>query len=502
MSKYCVNIDWFEVFTYEPADCTGPEWYEALGFKVVRRSYGTRVFNQMFTLIGKDGLPWLEVRRDPASKKSSGGVLFDGACKLRLVNRACYDWFPVAELYDFLSSLGFHYKKYQLCAISRVDLCVDFLDGAMIWDNVRPFDPSLKDRGRILNDSGTPSVVRGTECIYRDSVSCSDFIKLYTGGAMWKIGAAKMQAWGEEFSDGIHYHALKFGSTSSMVSTKLYNKTLEMAQVHVKPWIVESWVKAGLLHDEQDTTPVWRLEFSVQSGVDEWVCERNLKTEEPFTLSNTIEAWQDTANYSRFLRGLISHYFCFATKETASNKYRCHRFCPLLYSAGMAFKPIHLHNVAKEHGRTEKIVLNKLQRLYDDGKVPERYKPAFDSVMWLLQSLYGIRNLCESRDFDTEEIKRVMATYNEELIEEMFDAVICDHSRPKEHRDLAELCYSVFHRDFVQFARELYENKPYSITAVRLAARNKMSVEERITLRHIKAQLARKNGEILLEYEE
>ena len=105
MKQLCINIDWFEVFCYEPADFGRPRDYEQMGFRVAIRDYGTRVFKQMFTVIA-GGNPWIEVRREPKSIASEGGIMNDGACSIRLVNRSCYEPDAVKTLYTFLASVG------------------------------------------------------------------------------------------------------------------------------------------------------------------------------------------------------------------------------------------------------------------------------------------------------------------------------------------------------------------------------------------------------------
>lgn len=452
MANFCINIDWFEVFTYEPEDCYGPQWYEQLGYKVADRGYGTRVFNEMFTLI-VDGHPWLEVRRDPCSKKRHGGILPDKACTLRLVNRALYDWFPINDLFNFMRDLGFKYKTNRLCCVSRVDLAIDFIDKSFEID-------------------GTP-------------VTCNDFIKRYMSGEWWKIGASKVEAYGEEFADGMHYHALKFGSPTSMVGTKLYNKTLEMAQIKMKPYIIENWINAGLLTDDQDTAEVWRLEFSIHGNADGWV-EEKTPVQDNYYQSNDIEAYVHTENYITFLKGLISHYFCFAKKEPGKSKYRCTRFSPLAVPASTGYRPIHLANNKLNSGRGEKVVINKLAKMRDSGLVDERYTNLIDAVIYLFGILYGQRRIGQSPDTDI----KVFTDYCEEVtrqnITQAFEYIIGnDRDYSQEDRYCVERAYALYRRKIEDFAVETWRKQPYSISAVEFAKREHMSPEEMIERRHL-----------------
>lgn len=58
--------------------------------------------------------------------------------------------------------------------------------------------------------------------------------------------------------DTLHFNALTIGKRSSDACCYLYNKTLEMKEGQMKPWIVQAWKDAGLNIDE-----VWRLEISL-----------------------------------------------------------------------------------------------------------------------------------------------------------------------------------------------------------------------------------------------
>lgn len=475
MNKYCINLDWFEVFTYEPTDCTGPEFYEDLGYVVNVREYGTRVYRQMFTLIDREGHPWIEIRRDPASKKSQGGVLDDKACSIRLVNRTCYDWLPINDLYNFLSNLGFHYRKYELCSISRVDLCVDFLDGSL----------------------SVPELGSGT----RVPVRCGEFIRRFMGGEWWKIGNARVQAFGEEFSDGMHFHALKFGSPTSMVSTKLYNKTLEMAQVKIKPHIIESWVNAGLLQDENDTAQVWRLEFSINSNCDDWIAEAVMPSEDPYYQQNTLAAFVQTANYSRFLRGLISHYFRFALKEEGKTKYKASRFLPFSLPADCAFRPVHLQPERRTSGRGEKVVINKLMQLKEKLPLAAKFSKAIDTTLWLLNSVYCNHAVSGSEIDDEEVLARQLADYDEATITEAFREIIGNVHYGPHAREVAEMCWGIWNREFIQFARARWAKSPYSITAVRFLDPNAPSVEEKVKIRHLRSWYEWKHrNSLVLDY--
>ncbi|MGD7646410.1 hypothetical protein, partial [Ralstonia pseudosolanacearum] len=59
------------------------------GCEVLEREYGTRIYREMFVIYGSDGLPAIEVRRNPASS-GLNGIHDAEETHIRLVNRMCY----------------------------------------------------------------------------------------------------------------------------------------------------------------------------------------------------------------------------------------------------------------------------------------------------------------------------------------------------------------------------------------------------------------------------
>ena len=65
-SPRCCNIDWLEVFVFEPIDVPhDADFFRENGYTVHERAYGTRVYRQMFILDDSWGQPAIEIRRDP-----------------------------------------------------------------------------------------------------------------------------------------------------------------------------------------------------------------------------------------------------------------------------------------------------------------------------------------------------------------------------------------------------------------------------------------------------
>lgn len=285
----CVNIDWLEVYVLEdsqryPCDA---DYFRRAGYFVKERDYGTRNYSQAFCIEDKEGNPWIEVRRAPQSSNSSFSGYVRESCNLRLVNRYCYSPTCIKDFTDFLLLHGYIFKH-----IFRIDLCYDF----------------------TRFDSGDDP---------------ETFAKRYICGRYRKINQAKIAVIGDDTWSQFDWQSLKWGNEKSMVSTKLYDKTLELkANKTDKTYIKYAWWNDGLidhpiecykLNDAGEKTypHVWRIEFSMKSKARNWITiefqggKKVKKKQVPHRLDmfDTKEKmWQ------RF-EELAFHYFRFKHKE-------------------------------------------------------------------------------------------------------------------------------------------------------------------------------------------
>lgn len=226
----CINYDWVEVFCtespYQPL--TREEWLNT-GYSprdIIYRDYGTPVYDEMITLCA-EGHKMIEIRRCPKSKQSEGGIMPDRACHIRLSNRACYLPDPIGFLIAFLRAHSITYVSTK-----RMDICLDF----------NHFDcGDLPER----------------------------FLMKYSQNKYAKVHQTRLHPHGNDEWQCKRYNSIKWGSPTSMITTKLYDKSLELKQVADKPWIRDAWTAAGLnVH-----TPVWRCEFSISADLKNIVRE-------------------------------------------------------------------------------------------------------------------------------------------------------------------------------------------------------------------------------------
>lgn len=293
----CINIDWLEVYAREPSisEIRDAAYFENRGIRVSIREYGTRVYKQMFTIYDEHDNPVIEVRREPASiKGQTGGVFDETSCHLRLTNYACYLPDPVGLLRRFMSEHG-----YILVRIFRIDIALDFTQFDKGDDPMR-------------------------------------FMKRYIDGKYSKVNQTNIHAHGVDRWDGRTWQSLSWGAPSSMVGTKFYNKTAELAQVKDKPYIRWAWYLAGLVTNPLDgtytdehgnvTTPViWRLEFSIKSSAKRWYKiedDTRHKSTEVF-VPHSLECYDTKERLLYAFACLSRYYFHFKHYDPTKRKDRC-----------------------------------------------------------------------------------------------------------------------------------------------------------------------------------
>lgn len=277
----CINLDWLEVSVLEPV--TQPhdaDYFRSCGLVVHEREYGTRVWRSMFTLEGSDGYPFVEVRRDPQSE-----IIAPNIAHLRFVNRVCYFEHAARLMQEFIDT--YHYEFHH---IARIDVCYDF------------------ERFDFGDDP-------------------KDFMKRFMAGKYSKINQANIHAHGTDDWAGRVWNSVSWGSPSSDIGTKFYNKTLELydptTKSYGKPWIRQAWQMCGLVddattlekHKPDGTTyvpTIWRVEFSIRSNVRKWFTIRlNGKEKAIQSIRNTLDMYDDDAKLLVIFAALSEHYFHF-----------------------------------------------------------------------------------------------------------------------------------------------------------------------------------------------
>lgn len=290
--RRCVNLDWLEVHAREPINSRrDAAYFVRQGFVVHEREYGTRVYKEMFVLDGTDGEKLLEIRRNPASQ-GTFGIHDANECHIRLVNRTCYFEDAAEKLEQFLN-----YHGYTDVRISRVDVCLDFVQ----------FDKGDDPQA---------------------------FVRRYMKGRYSKINQCRLAGHGEDAWSGREWNSLAWGSKTSAITTKMYNKTMELhdpkTDSYSKPYIRQAWLLCGLIDDMQRITKngelvqVWRVEFSIRSAVKGWVPIEIAGKEKNYqSIKNNLQCYAGRDRLLVMFASLANHYFHFKKYKQGRIKSRC-----------------------------------------------------------------------------------------------------------------------------------------------------------------------------------
>lgn len=295
-SHRCVNLDWLEVHCLEPyGDPHDAEYFRRVGLTVMERDYGTRVYKEMFTVNDAQGNPFVEVRRAPYST-GYAGIHDERECHLRLVNAACYLDNAAALMLQFIDTYHYDFNR-----ITRVDICLDF---------------------ERFDEGDDPAV----------------FLSRYLRQVYSKINQGNITAHGADRWNGQVWNSVSWGSPTSAIGTKFYNKTMELYDpatgTYRKPHIRYAWLKCGLIDDfhkvlkrKDDgyyTPQIWRVEFSIRSSVKKWFAiELNGEAKHYQSIRNTLDMYDCREKLLTLFASLQQHYFHFKHYDKEQRKDRC-----------------------------------------------------------------------------------------------------------------------------------------------------------------------------------
>ena len=341
----CVNIDWLEVFCSENALCT-PEYFMSRGYNVKLRPYGTPQYSMMFSIQDEAKRDIIEIRRCPYSLKSQGGIFNENDCHIRLSNRTCYCPDPIGFLRRFLLDHG-----YRLKLISRIDICLDF----------ETFD---------------------------NGMSPEFFVSEYMRGTFLKLHQSRLHSYGSDYEVTLAAHgkdtiktkvwnSLSWGSKKSSITTKMYNKSLEMRQKKKKHYIINKWEKAGLHPDLND---IWRIEFSLSSAIKGYV-----RIDDGELLPSSLSLYDNEDKLWRAWSGCASRLFIFVDKATATRKSRMKKI-RLFDINDDVCKPVEL-STEEDPTRTERMLIRYLNKLRKDNQLSKAEDDAAITIKELIQRI-------------------------------------------------------------------------------------------------------------------
>ena len=303
--KPLLHCDWLQLNLQAPRDLE----VKYQGFYTVKlMPYSTRHF-KIVEEIYKDGMRIATVTRVPLSN-----VLEPDTILIKFDNWLLYSYNIYHYITRFIALNGFKFKS-----ISRLDLCIDF------------------------------------QCLANNMIP-STFIKNYMFEKYLRLGRTTIgNSHFQQIGTGLSHNSLKFGSNTSDVSVQLYNKTLEMTKMTWKPWIAESWLKAGFNMDA-DT---WRLEVSIK-GSNKIIV--NTDSGEIQVL-NSLDILNE--NYMKLSFNVFREkYFSFVIKDSQKKKNRM-KLLPIFNGNYSKYAIVDGESMISAN-RADKIFIKKLEEVNND----------------------------------------------------------------------------------------------------------------------------------------
>lgn len=341
MEKYCISVDWLQIYclnNLSDVPQSGYGLYRA--FTAEKLDRVTPLWTEVY-VIKRANIEVAEYCRFPRSSAMDAK-----GCTIKLHNRVLYS----AQFIELLKSI-IAFLDVQYVGVTRLDLCYDcnFLHGH-----------------RSVHDFLFQYFVHAPYC----------------SGHIIRNGSRKVQINATRTTHGATtISAMRWGSKSSAVGVYCYNKSLELLEVHDKPWIRDAWKNAGLINDydahgwasldDRDKqkcvnegrtekyikTAVWRFEISIKSEGRDII---NLSTGQLFRIDLS---YLTTQEYIEKLFYVYANKYLDFRESTGQSEIRNYpKMCIFEVTGNAELKPIHINKCA-DTGRTEKIAANRLRKL-------------------------------------------------------------------------------------------------------------------------------------------
>lgn len=380
MEKYCISVDWLQVYCLNNLSAVPEKGYADLkNFTTKKIDRVTPLWTEVYTVyMGNTEVA--EYCRFPRSS-----AMDERGCTIKLHNRILYS----AQFIKILRAV-IQFLQVNYVGVTRLDLCYD--------------------------------------CNYlREHRSVHDFLfqyfvhAPYCSGHIIRNGSRKVQINATRTTHGATtISAMRWGSKSSAVGVYCYNKSLELLEVHDKPWIREAWENAGLINDydadgwntlderkKQDIkdggktemyikTAVWRFEISIKSEGKDIL---NLNTGQLFRIDLSYLTTQEHIEHLFYI--YANKYLDFRESTGQSEIRNYPKMCIFEVSGNAELKPIHINKNA-DTGRTEKIAANRLRKLAETySDLTTQDLEAINAAVKFLYEISGMKRAeIERRKYD------------------------------------------------------------------------------------------------------
>lgn len=350
--KFVCNLDWVEFYCkFDTYDEVHERYVTDVvsiaprtNYSAVLRPYGTRVYRYICD-VSLHSRPLMTICYDPLSKMSAGGIMNDAMCHVKLENEWCYN-----------------------------DSWAEVFQTALRSFRIKPIRPARID-------------IAGDVQYFSCGMPASSLAMGLMQRRYYKIHQSRWRANGNDASE-LSWNSLAFGSKSSPVFTRFYNKSLELREGKDKQYIRECWESAGLdvSHD------VWRVEFALTDTGKEVI---DSETGETFDLSITDLDSHDkvTALFCHY----ATHYWDIRKVEGDKRRYDCERL-PMFPESPNQFLPVQRPRYST-CTKTDRLVLSRLASslfIEDDYgarcaiiRAIESYQSSHRIVVWTKDALDG-----------------------------------------------------------------------------------------------------------------
>lgn len=295
-------IDWLSV------NCNGV-WNHSKLYTEKRLKITTRVFNSVVEIWHKNDLLFT-LLYDPAS-----AIFEKDLVQIKVANK----WLYSPGLYNMLTEfLNVHCLVFK--SFSRLDLCKDF---NLFYNKLHP------------------------ETLIKKVASSKI---LHKGQSKFSFHAVNR--------NGCEFQYMRIGTMNSEIRAYLYNKTVEMNEVKIKPYIIDLWNVNGL----DMSKDIWRLEFAIKG--DSWHLISKTTGED---IKHNLEIIKDASILESIYLHCVDNLFTFYKNQKKDKLNRNEKI--VLFEPNQSSWVLIKYSSFIDSTKSDKILINKLLSSYDELRV-------------------------------------------------------------------------------------------------------------------------------------
>lgn len=347
-NKFSINLDWLQMHCSESEKFVPQETATI----IVERTGQSKVFKSIYSIKSKKHNRVLATYATEALEQ----IMPDGHGVIKIDNFYLYHY--AHKIKEFVEWL-FRRLKLNFIGHTRIDIAYDF--------------------NYFCNKRGPEAFIKSF--LRNDIVKLKD-TKFRLAGKHEKINT---------------YNWITFGSKTSKITYKLYNKTQEMKDMVHKTHVFQDWQKSKLDTEKN----IWRIEFTINSNTN--------------LLFNSFGAFNyhslntlDLQNICGLFRNLFESYFDFKYNDRKQQrKDRMKKITLLIFPEVFGnLRMIRINPFEKDHTRGTKIFVKKMNELQDElrGKDDNFVFDARELISKLI-SVYNLQDWAQKKGVNFDKIE-------------------------------------------------------------------------------------------------